>query len=217
MPLQALLFDMDGTLGDTIPVVIRALRETFEHFSGRTYTDAEITAMFGPAEEGVIAARVADADYPAALRMYLDRYEALHAAAVEPFPGIADLLADLRARGIHTGVVTGKGPGTAAISMRVMGLDRWIERVEAGSPNGAVKPAAIRKLLGEWGVDPAQAAYVGDMPYDMQAARDAGVLPIAAAWAESATVEAEAGVLLFRAVAELRRWVGEAGAGKPQT
>jgi pyrophosphatase PpaX len=213
MPIRAILFDLDGTLGDTLPVVVQALQETFARFAGQHYTPLEINAMFGPAEEGVIRPRVAPEQYEAALRHYLERYAELHAAASQPFPGVLELLDRLRALGLRVGIVTGKGAGTARISMQAMGLDGRVERLAAGSPNGAEKPAAIRAMLVEWGVAPAEAAYVGDMPYDMAAAREAGVLPLGAAWAGTATVSAEDGARLFKSVAELAAWVEETQRG----
>lgn len=209
MALKALLFDMDGTLGDTMPVVVQALRETFRHYANRDYSTAEIAEMFGPSEEGVIRPRVPAAVYPQALQYYLDRYAELHYQAQEPFPGVYALLEALRHMGIHRGVVTGKGRGTAEISMRAMGLDSHIELLLTGSAAGAEKPAAIRRALAEWGVAPQEAGYVGDMPYDMQAAREAGVIPLGAAWADSATVSASTsdGAQVFDRVEELLRWV----------
>ena len=58
MPLKAMIFDMDGTLGDTMPIVMDALKDTFRRYAGREYSTPEIIEMFGPSEEGVIQRRV---------------------------------------------------------------------------------------------------------------------------------------------------------------
>jgi len=188
MKLQAILFDLDGTLGDTLPIVVQALQETFRLYAGQEYTPGEISLMFGPTEEGVIRPRVAGTDFAAALQHYLQRYEALHYLAHEPFPGVIRLLDLLGKKGIRRGVVTGKGRGTAEISMRAMGLSQYIEALETGSDAGPEKPMGIRRLLAKWNIDPELGAYVGDMPYDISAAREAGLLPLGAAWAATATV-----------------------------
>ena len=215
MDLQAILFDLDGTLGNTLPIVVQALQETLFLYSGREYTPLEIAAMFGPAEEGVIRPRVPEADYPAALRHYLDRYAALHELAVEPFPGVIAMLDRLGKKGIRRGVVTGKGSGTAEISMRSMGLSPYIDALETGSEAGAEKPAAIRRVLDGWGIAPDKAAYVGDMPYDMQAAREAGLLALGAAWAATATVkEGDGAVKIFDTVEALMGWITEVSSGE---
>jgi pyrophosphatase PpaX len=208
MQIKAVIFDMDGTLVDTIPMIIQVMQEVFLRHSGRQYSPDEIIAMFGPTEDGLIAARVAEDAAQDAIQHYFRRYEELHEEWCSLFPGVRDLLEKLHTRGVRMGIVTGKGPVTAGISMRALGLDAYIDGCEPGSPNGAVKPAAIRKLLAGWGIPPEQAAYVGDMPYDMRAAHEAGVLALAAAWAGSATVgHADGADQVFLRVDELVAWL----------
>ena len=205
MTISALIFDMDGTLGDTMPSIMIAMRETFERFAGRIYTDDEIIAMFGPSEEGMIGQRVPADSYELALQFYLDRYAELHADA--PFPGIQDLMSYLKERGIRIAVATGKGPGTAAISMRAYGLDAYIDSLATGSPHGAVKPELIRHVLDGWGIPAGQAGYVGDMQSDMADARTAGVLPLGAAWSGSSSITEADTPYRFTSVESLKRWL----------
>ena len=56
--LHGIIFDLDGTLVDTLPIVVTALQETLLEYSGLAYTPEEISKMFGPSEEGVIQRRV---------------------------------------------------------------------------------------------------------------------------------------------------------------
>jgi phosphoglycolate phosphatase-like HAD superfamily hydrolase len=107
-------------------------------------------------------------------------------------------------------LVTGKGPQSAAISLRALRLDRWFVEVEAGSPAGRVKPAAIRRLLTRWRVAPGEAAYVGDAPSDVAAARASGVTAVAAAWASTADrrrLAAQCPDVLCATVDECRAWL----------
>ena len=54
-PLRGVIFDLDGTLADTLPVCYAAFRAAFHRYvPERTFSDAEITSFFGPNEEGVI-------------------------------------------------------------------------------------------------------------------------------------------------------------------
>jgi pyrophosphatase PpaX len=205
MQITALIFDMDGTIGDTIPMILVALRETFAHFTGRIYTDAEIGAMFGPSEEGVIGRRVPPDVYEPAMQYFLDRYDALHAD--QPFPGIRELMAYLKERGMRIAVATGKGPRTAAISMRAYGLDSYIDALETGSKHGGNKPELIGRVLAAWGLPAAHVAYIGDTRSDMADARTAGVLPLGAVWSASATVTEADTPYRFASVKELETWL----------
>lgn len=205
MSIAALIFDMDGTLGDTIPSILTAFRETFARFGGRIYTDDEIMTMFGPSEEGIISRYVPSDVYELALQYFLDRYAHLHAD--QPFPGIRELMGYLQERGVRIAVVTGKGPKTAAISMRVYGLERYIDRLETGSAHGAVKPELIRRVLNCWRLPADQVAYVGDAQSDMADARTVGVLPLGAAWSQPASITEADTPYRFTSVESLKSWL----------
>ncbi|MCL6432413.1 MAG: HAD family hydrolase [Anaerolineae bacterium] len=207
--LTSVLCDMDGTLGHTTRVCWAAFRAALEEHLGRQYSDAEITALFGPSEEGVFQRLVPDR-WQACLQSFLVAYEREHDRCPAPFPGIESALRSLRSRGVRLGIVTGKGPGSAAISLRRLGLGGYFDAVETGSPKGAVKATLIRRLLGRWNLAPEEAAYIGDHPSDMWAAREAGVLPLAAAWATTAAPEALRAcgpAWVFGTVEELSAWI----------
>jgi phosphoglycolate phosphatase-like HAD superfamily hydrolase len=116
-------------------------------------------------------------------------------------------MSDLKARRFRIGVATGKGPKTAAISMRAYGLESFIDRLETGSAHGAVKPELIRSIVESWGLPADQVAYVGDAQSDMADARAAGVLPFGAAWSQSSSITAADTPYLFTSVEELSRWL----------
>lgn len=212
MRYRGILFDLDGTLGDTLPVVIAAFQHVFRDFGGRKLTAPEIVAMFGPDEEGVLRRQLPDAWQPA-LAEYLAEYSRLHAACPEPFAGIRPLLASLRKDGVRLGVVTAKGAPSAAISAGIWRLLDDFEDIEAGSPDGADKPAGMRRFLARWQLGAAEVAYVGDAPHDVDAARAVGVAALAAAWAPGARRAALAGRRpdrLFPTVAAFAAWLGVA-------
>jgi phosphoglycolate phosphatase-like HAD superfamily hydrolase len=209
MPLQGVIFDLDGTVGDTLPVCFFAFREVFQTYLGRTYSDKEIRAMFGPTEEGMIEQAVPDR-FDEAFAAYLSAYEKGHASCCEPFPGMRQVMQALEHRRVRRAIVTGKGPHSAAISLRVLGLANSFERVEAGSPRGNVKPEKMRRVIEAWGLDPATIACVGDAPSDIRAARENGAIPLAAAWASTADYEALRALgahETFRRVEEFLEWI----------
>jgi pyrophosphatase PpaX len=142
--LAGVIFDLDGTLGETLPVCFEAFRTVLRRFNGEEHTDAAIRAMFGPTEEGILLRRVPHAGH-AAVDAYLEAYRNLHSRVPEPFDGIRDLLATLDDRNVRMAVVTGKGAGSAAISLDVWGLGATtatsrIATWPASSPTGVWKP-----------------------------------------------------------------------------
>jgi len=204
-----MIFDFDGTLADTIPLCCAAFREVAQRQLGRDFTDAQIIDLFGPSEVGIFQQLAGDR-WKDCMHDFLEVYEREHDLCAEAFPGVSDLLAVLSERRIEVAIVTGKGAGSAAISLKRLGLDRHFDLVESGSPEGSVKPAAIRRIVEHWNLDPATVAYVGDAPNDVSDAHAAGVVALAAAWAATANREALAArdpAWLFRSVDALTEWI----------
>ncbi|TWI45841.1 phosphoglycolate phosphatase-like HAD superfamily hydrolase [Pseudoduganella flava] len=204
---RAVLFDLDGTLADTIPLCIAAFRATLEPQLG-PLTDEQIVAAFGPDEEGVIRT-LAPGYQGDGVATFLQHYETQHALCPAPFPGIAPLLRELRERGVRLGLVTGKGAGSTRLSLRRFGLDLF-DVIETGSPHGSRKAEALRHTLAQWDVPAAAAVYIGDAPTDVTIARDVGLAAVAAAWAGTAEVDAlqaTAPDLLATSVDALHTWL----------
>jgi pyrophosphatase PpaX len=209
MKLRGIIFDLDGTLADTLGVCLQAFQETLQYYSGRSISLQELYPMFGPSEEGILRKLLPDQAedvYP----RYLCSYERLHQECTQPFPGIEELLDDLRSRGLRIAIATGKSVETAAISMRILGMDSKVDRLETGFIDRGDKPELIRRVLGYWGISPDQAAYVGDILSDMYAAEQAGVQPIGAAWADTSTlraIEQKDGWVVFERVQDFAAWI----------
>ena len=209
MQLDGMIFDLDGTLTDTFAVCFTAFREAVQPLTGRTYSDDEIMARFGPSEEGMLQRWVPER-WEECLSRYLAVYEREHRRGARIFPGVEDALALLRARGVPLAVVTGKGPQSAAISVAQLGLGSYFESIETGSPDGAVKPRCIQRVLDRWQVLPERAAYLGDVASDIEAARAVGVLPLGAAWdkrSDARALRALRPLAVFDAVPEFIRWI----------
>jgi pyrophosphatase PpaX len=186
--LRGIIFDLDGTLGDTLPVCFAAFRVTFRHYLKREYTDREIRAMFGPTEDGIFQ-DMFPSHWEESLTMYLSEYRLAHRECRDPFPGILEVLDLLKEQGLRAAIVTGKGPGSARISLEEMGLAEAFDIVEAGSPRGGIKPDCMRKVLQAWDLPAEQVACVGDAVSDIRSAREIGATELGAAWASTANYD----------------------------
>jgi len=187
--LQGVIFDLDGTLADTLDVCIEAFQYAIKAHTGDQLSPTEVVALWGPTEEGVLRAAVGP-EWEDSVETFLSEYERLHVSVPEPFPGIRPVLDHLRTVGIPAAVVTGKGPRSAQISLEVLAIDDAFDAVEAGSIDGAVKAQKIRHIVERWAVPPAAVVYVGDHPHDAIEAHKAGTMAVAAAWSDHTDVEA---------------------------
>jgi phosphoglycolate phosphatase-like HAD superfamily hydrolase len=208
-PLRAALFDLDGTLADTLAICYVSFRNAVSRSGGRGLGDAEIHALFGPSEDGMMQQVLPDG-WEAALGVYFAEYERLLPTCAAIVPELVSALALLRERRIPTGLVTGKSRVTAMMSLRHFKVEEAFDAIETGSPQGVVKAEAIGRVLDRWNVTPARAIYVGDAAADMHAARDAGVMAVGAAWAygtRESELTAAGADIVFTDAHEFRAWI----------
>jgi pyrophosphatase PpaX len=183
MALQGLIFDLDGTLADSLSATFDAFNHGITSQGGRRHTPAELMAHFGPGE-GEIFARILGPEKAvtayAACREYLDQ----NLGRVPLHQGVPELLEELKTRGVPVSIVTGRSWNTTELILRHHGLlDRFVTVIandHVGSPKPS--PEGIRLALARMGLEPSNAAYVGDTWVDIRAARSAGTLSVAATW-----------------------------------
>ncbi len=187
--IKAVIFDLDGTLANTLPLCIEAFRKSVEPLAQRSVTDEEIIATFGPSEEGTIMALIPQ-HYEKGVADYLIFYESMHHICLKPFDGITELLSALRNKNVKIAMVTGKGKHSTDISIKQFDLGGFFELIETGSPSGPRKAEGIQLILDNWtDLQKDEIVYVGDAPSDIIASRKAGIPVIAAAWADTAEPE----------------------------
>jgi phosphoglycolate phosphatase-like HAD superfamily hydrolase len=209
LKIAAALFDLDGTLVDTLAICYKAFRAAVFASNGPSLTDAEIHNLFGPSEDGMMK-HVFPGAWEDALDLYFAEYERLLPTCAVVVPELLSVVRLLQRRDVRTAVVTGKSRVSAMMSLRHFGIEEAFEAVETGSPTGVVKAEAIARILNDWKIERAAAIYVGDGAVDMRAAREAGVLAVGAAWAfgaRAAELEPAGANLIFTDVREFATWL----------
>jgi HAD superfamily hydrolase (TIGR01509 family) len=172
------LFDLDGTLADSDPLIAAAVVESCAHYGYRV-TAEEVTPHIGPPMVVMLQqmlpigpewAETITGDYR---ERYLDRFM----PRTPPLPGARALLDGLRARGVPMAIVTNKNEDGGRALVRILGWERLFEVVVGVDTTGRGKPAPdpVLHALGALGAAPGAAAIVGDSPADMGAGRAAGL------------------------------------------
>jgi pyrophosphatase PpaX len=180
----AVLFDLDGTLLDTIPFILAAVRHAFEGYP-RAPTDADwIEGIGTPLKEQLAQFAVRPEDVEPLYERYRSFWLGKHDRFTKPFDGALELVRELHAAGHPLGVVTAKIEVGAHRSLKLVGLDPYLPVVVAADSGVPAKPApdgvwlAARRL----GREPAETLFVGDSPHDVAAGKAAGVVTVAALW-----------------------------------
>ena len=175
-----LVWDMDGTLLASGVVVPAAFLAAVRELGGPGASPAEVIARYSLGTPEMILADLVGRDVTAAdADVY---YRALAGSHVQPYPGVAEVLAALRARGHPVTVFTGASSRAAGILLATAGLD--VDVLVGGDHVRRPKPAGDGLVLAasRLGVPASTLAYIGDAPNDLRAARSAGCLGAAAAW-----------------------------------
>lgn len=185
LSVDTVLFDFDGTVADTTPLVVFAFQQAFAEFDGRHLSWDEVIDLFGPPEGAIFRRHLRAAErWEAALARFNELYRELHGEWVVRSAELEATLWDLRARGVRLGLVTGKARASAAISLDALQLHGLFDVVVAGDDVVRPKPdpEGILAALSRLGARADRALYVGDMDGDVLAGRAAGVTTVGAAW-----------------------------------
>lgn len=183
-PRTAVLFDLDGTLVDTVPFILASVRHAFDGY-GACPTDAEWIAGIGTPLRAQLASLARD---PADVEPLFQRYRAFwlehHDRETRCFPGAREVVADLAARGHPIGIVTAKIEQGALRTLGHVGLLPHVKVVIGADScaNAKPHPEPVLLALSRLGAEPRHAILVGDSPHDVAAAKAAGARAAAALW-----------------------------------
>lgn len=187
--IKCVIFDMDGTLADTMPLCNVAFCQAVKELTGRVLTEKEITDAFGVSEAGVIK-KLAPENPEKGLSLYLKYYKKWHSQMCPGlFEGIPELLDWLEKHHIMAAIVTGKGKGSLEISLKVLQCENRFDHIETGNPEYADKPEGIERTRKILGVKPRETVYTGDMISDILSAKKVSVLSVFAGWASGTEIE----------------------------
>lgn len=180
---STVLFDLDGTLADTIPLIVASYQHAFRTVLGEEVEEARARAWIGrpllPAllEESPEHGHELD-------RVYREWNLANTAELIRRYAGVPELLSALADAGVATAVATSKHRRTAQIALAAVGIEGRLEVVAAMEDTDRHKPDAdpLLHAAAVLSVDPAECVYVGDAVVDMLAARAAGMAAVAVTW-----------------------------------
>jgi pyrophosphatase PpaX len=203
-----LLFDLDGTLVDSIELILGSARFAFDGYPGRVPSDDEWRALIGIPLVDSFRAHVADEGEVARLVGRYREYQlANHDRLVRAYDGVVDVVRGFAAAGHPMALVTSKADWLAQRALDYVGLDAAIPVVVGCDSCVRHKPhpEPVERALALLGARADEAIFVGDSPHDVASGRAAGVRTIAVTWgASSADEMARAGAdVVIHQVADL--------------
>jgi len=189
----AVLFDLDGTLIDSIALLLACMNHTFEGRPRRPTQAEWIEGLGTPLPKQLTPYVESDQDRERLVNRYRAFQLAHHDRLMSTYEGVIETLALLYQRGHPLGVVTSKGNAMMDRGLKFIGADEYIE-VAIGYDSCHIHkpdPFPVRLALEKLAYRPDEAVFVGDSPHDIKAGNAAGVITIAALWGPFKRAELE--------------------------
>lgn len=183
--IRTVLFDLDGTLIDSIELILSSYRHTMSAHGFPEVPDTvwlegvgtPLRVQLGPwATESLPLDRL--------IATYRDYNLSNHDLMVRPFPHLNEIVRAIRARGYRTGVVTSKTREGTRRGLRLVGLEDAIEIMVCADDvtNAKPHPEPVHRAVADLGADPASTIFIGDSIHDLHSGRAAGVMTGAVLW-----------------------------------
>lgn len=206
---KGIIFDVDGTLTFTNQLIFDSFNHITKKYLGKSYTDEEIIALFGPTEDVILKEMCKD-EYENARKDYYAYYKDNHDIA-RLYEGIKELIVDIYNAGILLSIFTGKGRTSALITLDELGLTDYFDMIVSGDDveNHKPSPEGILMFLNKHNLNPKDVLMIGDAPSDIIAARQCGVEIASVVWDSYAEDEVKKlnSTTVFHSVAELRDFI----------
>ena len=190
MIFKAAIFDMDGTLVDTLEDIFDGVNEMLEHYNFPARTLDEVRNFVGNGarkliERSLPAEKSKDENFLSEALKYYDGSYARHALnKTKPYDGIMEFLTELESKKIPLAICTNKQKFAAVkIAGKILSPINFFEIVgdEPGKPRKP-DPTRALEIAKKIGVQPAEVAYFGDTSVDMETAKNAGFFSVGVTW-----------------------------------
>lgn len=184
---RAFIFDLDGTVLDTMPDLVTITNATLAELGLPQHTFEEIRSYIGKGSrvlmKSAMPASTTDEAIDEAVELWKKLYPRYGFDRTAPFPHMPEALAQLKAAGMKLGVLSNKFDA-AAKSVVVHYYPDVFDIVRGESPSTPRKPnpQGLRTMMQDFGVSPDETLYFGDSAGDMEVANAAGVRAVGVAW-----------------------------------
>ena len=175
MKIKGVLFDLDGTLVNTTPLILESFRHTFKQFGMPVPSDSELVAGFGLPMRTAVTAYMPDEMADEFCDAYRAYQRTRHDELIQGIDGVAETLSALKQSGIKMAVVTSKKRPAAIRDLGCYDLVEYFDTIIADDcAENKPLPGPSLMALKRLGLNGADCLAVGDSPYDLQSARAAG-------------------------------------------
>jgi len=189
--INTVLFDFDGTIMDTNNVILQSWQHTFRTLEGKERPEEEILGTFGEPLHVTMKKFLPHIPLEEGVKTYRSYHYEKFTDLIEVFPGILELLAELKARGYKLGIVTSRLRHTTEIGLDKYHMGQYFDAVVTADDTDKHKPdpEPVNMALEKLGSKPEEAIMIGDSMFDVLCAKNAGVKAAIVSWALAVSEE----------------------------
>lgn len=187
MKYPYILFDFDGTLANTNGLVLGSWKHAFRVLRGIEQSDEFIKRTFGEPLGVSMEKFFPEVPVEEAIAIYRSHQKDIFEEMIEPFPGMVELIKELKARGYKVALTTSRLAPSTMVGLRKFGLDEVFDAIVTADDTTRHKPDPEPALitLEKLGAKPEEALLIGDSMFDIKCAHNAGVKAVLVGWAEA--------------------------------
>lgn len=188
---KTVVFDFDGTLSNSFPLVAGKITEAIAMFRKEELTEEENNSIYGPTEEGIILKLIKDkGEAKECFLRYLELYNEYHEDLLPDFiPGIRELLEDLNKRNVPVFLLTGRSKESTMITLTKFNAFKYFKAIYTGGLYGEVKEELLNELASIHHYNKEDLVYIGDSLHDVPQCRRANVDIISVSYANTDSYE----------------------------
>lgn len=187
--IKALIYDLDGTLADTLPSLCQAINMTMDHYGAPLHTCEDVRLAIGNGARMLVKRLLPDAlakhedKVTEALLYYNARYAETYTAA-DCYDGIQDAVTALCHRGYTSAVLSNKPDKYTVALCRILFPENTFALTRGQQEGVPTKPdpTATLSIAARLGVKPEECAFIGDSEVDIRTAKNAGMMSVGCAW-----------------------------------
>lgn len=193
--INTVLFDFDGTIMDTNDLILNSWQHTFTTLTGIEGNREEIIATFGETLRYTMEKFFPDTPSEESIEIYRDFQRDIYEETIKPFPGMVEMIKELKNQGYKLGIVTSRLKSSTMIGLKKIGLKDIFDVIVTMEDCSAHKPdpepalVTLRKL----GSIPEQTIMLGDTSFDIGCAKNAGIKAVLVDWSMAISQEQKTG------------------------
>lgn len=185
--IRGLIFDLDGTLVDSLPGIASALNHSLQELGLPSHSHEAVAGYIGDGIETLVKRALGDGDLARVAEVvkgFQNHYSQDWKSGTHPYPGMMELLEDLHHKGLPMAVLSNKPHLYTVEIVETLFPAHLFSPVRGHQAEFPKKPdpTTALQIVEAWGLKPSEVAYVGDSTVDLATARAAGLVPLIFSW-----------------------------------